>query len=303
MTPTGKGVGIAGGELARLCQQKDRRRALWTGLLHGYGAAVLTFGAPMVSSVLVLGGDQSSALPDRVAVLTCLVSCAWMAVEAWRSPLWEGSTGPETLLNAALAGAVVGAYAITDADQGTTLEVLRAVVALALVVRLVLARGGGFRDLARGEVMQGRGPKAAGLVARRWGLSYGAIIVGTAISMAVGIGLVMLPSLVAGVEPDWGSPVVTWVTVVRSGLVEEIVAVAALVLALEYAKRPVWEIYAATITVRIAYHLWKGVPGCLMLIPLAVVATWAYRRWRSPTALAAGHTTWDAALTLILGPY
>lgn len=282
--------------------QVDRRLRLRTGLLHGYGAAILAFGPSIVDDVVSMTGARDFLFLSLTGVTACLAACGWMVSCAWRHPLRETSSWPETWSYLALALAVTGSFAIEVwVHEGATFEVVRSVVSLALVVRLVAARGTSVRELVRGELRRPRGEEASDLPWKpldRWLNSFTVIMIGIALSAAAEYLLTTVPGLVHGTSTVPGS-LVDWVDALRSGPVEEMVAVAGLVLALEYAGRPAWMVYASTIALRISFHLWIGVPACLVVVPLATAATWAYRRWRAPSGLVFGHTLWDVGVTLV----
>lgn len=276
-------------------REAARRRRV--GLVHGFGPVALVFGPSVVIDVYGLAGAVSSVVPSVVEIVAGFVTCGWLLWLAWRRPVRARSLLWEAIAYAVLAAAWFGCWCLPNADGGdAATETVRAVLVLLLVGRLVLARGGRLRDLAPGEFASASG--AGGMITqpRRVGTWFACFsIMWTALfasSLAQRL-LSLAPGLDA-VPQDGSAGWQTWVDIIPAGPVEEIAGVAAMVTGLEYARRPPWEIYTATITARILVHLHFGIPACLCAGILALGSTWAYRRYGNVSALATGHTLWDA---------
>ncbi len=81
--------------------------------------------------------------------------------------------------------------------------------------------------------------------------------------------------------------------ILASGTIEELLLVAALVTALQAAGRPVWQIYAIGLGMRLSFHLYYGATAPASLI-FAAVHLWLYRRTRRLTPLIVAHVGYDA---------
>ena len=69
--------------------------------------------------------------------------------------------------------------------------------------------------------------------------------------------------------------------------------VAALVTALEAARRPVWQIYAIGLAMRVSIHLYYG-PSALVMMIFGGLHLWLYRHTRRLTPLICAHIAYDA---------
>jgi hypothetical protein len=79
---------------------------------------------------------------------------------------------------------------------------------------------------------------------------------------------------------------------VNAGFLEESVVLAFVVVTLEQARRPVFEIYLIAVVLRVSYHIYYG-PGSLGIVIWAAVFVWLYRRGRSLWPLIVLHVYWD----------
>ena len=80
---------------------------------------------------------------------------------------------------------------------------------------------------------------------------------------------------------------------IQAGVVEEIVVLAFLVVTLQQARRPLWEIVIVGLVLRGSYHIYYG-PGVLGILVWAALFLWIYLRTRSLLPLIAAHIAWDA---------
>ena len=270
----------------------DRTR---TGLLHALGPVLVMFAGPITIDVCAAVRPSYAVslwLDTVVTAVSTLAGFAWLITLAARRPMpvisrqWE--------ITCYGAGAVACCVALLSDNRLLTyiplFELLRALMAIALVIRLARLRG---THLAPG----GRW--------RRWRVPRGWCT--SACVMAAGIAVSAWAMLVI---PDWVGVAPTsatsqvgafgdWLVVALSGTVEELVAMAGVVTALEWARSPAWLIYAVTIIVRMSYHVHLGVPTVLAVAFFAAASTWAFRRWRMVTPLAITHTAYNAVLTVL----
>jgi Type II CAAX prenyl endopeptidase Rce1-like len=91
---------------------------------------------------------------------------------------------------------------------------------------------------------------------------------------------------------------------VHAGVCEELLLTATVVTALEAARRPAWQIYAAGVGMRLAVHLYFGVSAPAAMI-FAAANIWLFRRTRRLLPLIAAHIVADASapIAILGGPY
>jgi hypothetical protein len=83
----------------------------------------------------------------------------------------------------------------------------------------------------------------------------------------------------------------------ESGVMEEVVVLGLVVALLRLARRPVGEILAVAVLLRMSYHLYYGT-GVVGIAVWAAVFVWLFWRTRSLLPLIVVHVWWDTVLTL-----
>jgi hypothetical protein len=167
----------------------------------------------------------------------------------------------------------------------------------ALTVALVdlLAR---HRGLGRRELGLGREPRSAG----GWRAAYARgedITTVSAVGMVISGGVLPMAMMAAGAHrpPNpvtlIGHDVLPAIAAsINAGICEEFVMVAALVTALEAARRPTWQIYAVGLVMRLSIHLWWG-PTVICVAVMAAIQIWLFRRYRRLLPLIIAHAYCD----------
>jgi hypothetical protein len=79
---------------------------------------------------------------------------------------------------------------------------------------------------------------------------------------------------------------------IQAGVVEELVVLAFVVVTLRQAGRPWWEVTAAALVLRAAYHIYYG-PGVFGILIWAALFYWIYLRFRTILPLIVTHALWD----------
>lgn len=271
------------------------RSALRTGLAHAFGPLIIMFAGPTLMDILGLAQISPYPWPPLVTAVqvgSALAGAGWLLSLAVRHPAPDVRRWQEIGLYTVLTVECCVGVAIRSRDGGAVFEVTRAALVLALIARLAYLRTGAIGNLAPGE--DWRRPRST---ARGWILTAAvmtAAILATFLAAYAAWAWFSPPPASTTID----SPLHDWALVLCSAPVEELVSVAAVVSALEYAARPAWQIYAVTITARIAFHLHYGLPAAFALAIMAAAATWAYRKWRQVTPLIVPHLAWDIALTI-----
>jgi membrane protease YdiL (CAAX protease family) len=82
---------------------------------------------------------------------------------------------------------------------------------------------------------------------------------------------------------------------IRSGISEELVVTAFIIVTLRQARRPWREILLVSLALRVAYHVYYGTPWIVLWIAIwAGAAFWLYWRTRRLTPIIVAHVLWDA---------
>jgi Type II CAAX prenyl endopeptidase Rce1-like len=91
---------------------------------------------------------------------------------------------------------------------------------------------------------------------------------------------------------------------IHAGVCEELLLTATVVTALEAARRPAWQIFAAGVGMRLAIHLYFGISAPAAMI-FAATNIWLFRRTRRLMPLVAAHVFADASapIAILGGPY
>lgn len=293
MPPEAHAGSVAGGTPVSAPAATDRSTRR-TGLIHAIGPLIIMFAGPTLMDILGLAQISPYPWPPLVTAVqagSTLVGAGWLLSLAVRHPAPDLRRWYEVGLYAVLAVECCVGIVLRHRDGGAALfELVRAVLVLALIARLAYLRSGAVRDLAPGEDWRRRS------TARGWILTAAIMVIAMVATITTAraawswFGANAVSSEV-GTLHDWA-------LVLCSAPIEELVSVAAVVSALEYAGRPAWQIYAVTITARIAYHLHYGLPAAFALAILAAASTWTYRRWRQVTPLIVPHLAWDLTLTI-----
>ncbi|GAA2435983.1 CPBP family glutamic-type intramembrane protease [Streptomyces macrosporus] len=92
----------------------------------------------------------------------------------------------------------------------------------------------------------------------------------------------------------WRGPADMVANVLFTGVAEEMVLVGAVVVLGHAAGRPLWAVCALSLALRVAAHLYLGVPGAALVL-LGACALVLYLRYGRLTPLAAGHVVYDLA--------
>ncbi len=80
---------------------------------------------------------------------------------------------------------------------------------------------------------------------------------------------------------------------VRAGFMEETVVLGFVVVTLAQARRPLWEIAALALVLRVSFHIYYGA-GAIGILVWASIFLWLFLRTRSLAPLIAVHVSWDA---------
>lgn len=229
-------------------------------------------------------------LDTTVTAVSGLAGFAWLIILAARHPAPVISRRREITCYSVGAAGFLPALLL----HSPLFELVRVLMAIALVVRLAGVRG---QQLAPGERWLGW---RDGWFPRGWGFSACAMTVGLAVSAWASM---VVPDWVGVAPTDATNPADIgtfrdWLVVALSGPVEELVAMAGVVAALEWARRPAWLIFTVTICIRVAYHVHLGIPTAFSATAFAAASTWAFRRWRMVSPLAAMHTAYNTVLTI-----
>ncbi|MTE18033.1 CPBP family intramembrane metalloprotease [Streptomyces sp. TRM43335] len=99
----------------------------------------------------------------------------------------------------------------------------------------------------------------------------------------------------------WNGPADMVANVLFTGVAEEMVLVGAVVVLGRAARRPLWVLCALSLLLRVAAHLYLGVPG-VALVLLGACALLVYLRSGRLTPLVAGHVAYDLAASLVPSP-
>jgi hypothetical protein len=112
---------------------------------------------------------------------------------------------------------------------------------------------------------------------------------------AVVVSLLKTGSIPA-IAPSAASLIYGSARAIEAGFMEECVVLAFVVVTLQQARRPLWEIIAVALVLRVSYHLYYG-PGALGILIWASVFLWLFLRTRSLLPLIAVHCYWDLYVT------
>lgn len=169
-------------------------------------------------------------------------------------------------------------------------EVTVAGVAVALTVLLSAKRGITPRMLGLGPPRTDQGGVAGGTGFRTaiWALL--ALIVGGAITTLFATGKLGQPSV-----QDSSYTLYATAASLAAGVVEETVVLAFVVSTLRQAGRPLTEVAAVAIVLRMSYHDYYG-PGVVGIAVWAAVFIWLYLRTGSIIPLIIVHFFWDATI-------
>ncbi|MBA9005919.1 CPBP family glutamic-type intramembrane protease [Thermomonospora cellulosilytica] len=262
------------------------------------GLLTILLGWDLVEGVLrfaaLAGWAQMPTLPVNPAALSLIAAGLWLAYLAWlygRRRIW-----------AAVALAVLGAGLLPH-----TGEAARVVGTATLAVATVWL----CLDVAEHHHM----PRQMVGIRPRWAAGPGghlqALAVGMTTALAAGvtawlaIGLSLLPGpgltaardQAAALGLSQGAELV--VTAIGSAVREEML-LAAVVLLLGAADRPLWQVYLLAAVIRVLPHGYMGLPA-LSMAALACVNVWLYWRTRRVVPLMAGHAAWFLIVQAVRG--
>ncbi|MCZ1012225.1 CPBP family glutamic-type intramembrane protease [Streptomyces lydicus] len=85
--------------------------------------------------------------------------------------------------------------------------------------------------------------------------------------------------------------------VVLTGVVEDVVIVGAIASLMAMARRPAWEMYALSLTLEVAMHLYLGIPAVGISL-VATVSLALYRHTGRLTSIVIAHITYDMCTSL-----
>jgi membrane protease YdiL (CAAX protease family) len=166
-------------------------------------------------------------------------------------------------------------------------ELAQAGVAAALVLLLLSRRG--ISPRAFGLVLPQRadGKWAAGQTLRIATWALVAFFVGSIVTSALATG-----KYNASPHLNAAYLVYTSTAALNAGVIEEMVVLGFVLVTLQQARRPLWEVVAVGLVLRATYHIYYG-PGVLGILVWASIFIWLYLRTRSLLPIMATHFMWD----------
>ncbi|MDG9706209.1 CPBP family intramembrane glutamic endopeptidase [Streptomyces sp. DH37] len=296
---------------ARPGRPADARRAerdLWRLLL--VACAVPLTGSAIDFARLAgapVEGWSGAVLP-WLRLLCSLAAGCWLAGLLAARPAPRSVLRPRTALalTAVACAARVVALVRDGEAQGVVGSVATTVLLAWLCGELAGRHGGGWRGL--GIAPSGARTAAGRLTAV---MVFGAVFVlaYTTVTWMAGLQLGLptaapwLPVLdrAQSAALGWNGPADMVANVLFTGVAEEMVLVGAVVVLGRAAGRPLWAACAISLLLRVAAHLYLGVPGVALLL-LGSCALFLYLRYRRLTPLVAGHIVYDLTASFVPSP-
>ncbi|GAA2404000.1 hypothetical protein GCM10010420_34240 [Streptomyces glaucosporus] len=268
---------------------------------------LVTCAVPVVGSAAdfaVLAGvpahGWSDALLPWLRLLCSVAAGAWLVrLSAARA----GPAAPRTRAALALAALAAGARAVDLVRAGETQGAVGSLATTAVLAwlcgELAASHGAGLRGL--GVRPPGARTPAGRLTAV---MVFGAVFVIAYTTVAWMAHLRLTLSQTAPRLPvldgaqsaalGWSGPADMVANILFTGVAEEMVLVGAVVVLGRAAGRPLWALCALSLLLRVAAHLYLGVPGVALAL-LGVCALFLYLRCGRLTPLVAGHVVYDLA--------
>lgn len=270
-----------------------------TALTISGTAAFTLYATPIPFHISALAADTARVVPVWGAAAWLLHLMMREAVDQpGHRPTPAGARGCSVLI----AAAALVLNSVTDPGTGAWAWRNLAVAALFVALTLAVAREHGISPARLGICP----PGARTLHGRAQALAVGA---GTALAGSLSGWLFQhLPTFLpagggAGSSQaeflGWTSYGVKFANVLYTGVVEDLVMVGALVALLGAARRPVWQMYALSISIEIGMHLYLGAPA-VGIIPVAAASLALYRHTGRLTAIVLGHIAYDLLTDLPL---
>jgi membrane protease YdiL (CAAX protease family) len=172
--------------------------------------------------------------------------------------------------------------------------VAQAGVAAALVILLCRNRGISTRALGLVVHRQASGQWAVGRMLRTATWAVLAFIVGSLVTSALATGSYNSPSDINAAFLAYSST-----AALNAGIVEEMVVLGFVLVTLQQARRPMWEILLVALVLRGSYHIYYG-PGVVGIFIWASVFIWLYLRTRSLVPIITVHFLWDLTVFMTL---
>jgi membrane protease YdiL (CAAX protease family) len=167
-------------------------------------------------------------------------------------------------------------------------------VAAALVILLCRNRGISTRAFGLVVPRHDTGRWAAGRTLRTATWAVLAFIVGSLVTSALATGTYNSPSDLNAAFMAYSST-----AALNAGVVEEMVVLGFVLVTLQQARRPMWEILLVALVLRGSYHIYYG-PGVVGIFIWASVFIWLYLRTRSLVPIIAVHFLWDFTVFMTL---
>jgi hypothetical protein len=298
---------------------------------HRLGPGATNGGSGGVLNGAILASVRARAMPPRWAPLPAAVTCRHRAATLWHpgwvtsdpSPgdhrWWAPAPDPDlppisparayaevlfvyvAMFGAAIvdAAVIVGGRTQYLKPTGSWAKYSAAIVddistigiAIALVVLLSARRGVSASALGLRVPRRAGGQVAVGLSVRVIAWCFLAIIIGDVFAA-------VLPGN-SGEKFTLNTPTLLFGAVhgITSGIVEELVVVAFVVVTLRQARRPWWELTIVAVVLRGAYHIYYGT-AVLGLLVWALLMYWIYLRFRQIVPMMIAHATYDVVVII-----
>jgi membrane protease YdiL (CAAX protease family) len=172
-------------------------------------------------------------------------------------------------------------------------EIGQAGIAATLVVLLSRNRGISRRGLGLDLPRKPDGTRAAGQTVRVAAWALVAFIAGSVITSALATGDYNAPTNLNAAFLFYSST-----ASLNAGVVEEMVVLGFVVVTLQQARRPLWELVLVGLVLRSSYHIYYG-PGVIGILVWGSAFIWLFLRTRSLLPIIVVHFCWD--LTVFLG--
>ncbi|WP_101257906.1 type II CAAX prenyl endopeptidase Rce1 family protein [Streptomyces barkulensis] len=281
---------------ARTAGARRAERDLW-------GLLLVTCAVPLTGSLLdfarlcgaPVDGWSGAVLP-WLRLLCSLAAGRWLAglLAQRRAPRLRGAA----LAVAAVAGAARVADLVRAGEfQGVVGSVATTALLAWLCGELAARHGTGWRGLGIGP--SGARPAAERLTAVMvfgavFVLAYTTVTWMAALRTGLPAAAPWLPVLdrAQSAALGWSGPADMVANILFTGVAEEMVLVGAVVVLGRAAGRPLWAACALSLLLRVAAHLYLGVPGVALLL-LGSCALLLHLRRRRLTPLVAGHIAYD----------
>ncbi|MFH0245371.1 type II CAAX prenyl endopeptidase Rce1 family protein [Streptomyces sp. HK10] len=290
---------------ARTAGARRAERDLW-------GLLLVACAVPLTGSVLDFARLSGAPVDGwSGAVLPWLRLLCSLAAGCRLAGLLTKRGAPRRRGAALAVVAVAGAARVADLvrageAQGVVGSVATTVLLAWLCGELAARHGAGWRGPGVGP--SGAHPAAERLTAA---MVFGAVFVlaYTTVTWMAGLRIGLpeaapwLPVLdrAQSAALGWSGPADMMANVLFTGVAEEMVLVGAVVVLSRAAGRPLWAACAISLLLRVAAHLYLGVPG-VALVLLGSCALLLYLRCRRLTPLVAGHIAYDLTASFAPSP-